>query len=250
LSNYPAAVKWFIIGGFVFLILLFYGIGAALGIFGAISIGRDGLHFNVRKKETQRQFESGSINKMLDDQIARYDKELEDFALDQSNKLRRTLNIKLREINCSSTRRSLASCLRYPLWEASRRNNFKDVLRPEKAKEYITKLMKELKEEYQAFAIEKEVSYCSVDEKMKCADLPSLDELLNMLENEIIIEWVLAVREKTMQACEKKIKCFQDQIPLYEQLKDGVRIKITQFCIGKNEGYIKALSRPPQPGEI
>jgi hypothetical protein len=258
-------LRTFIVCVTVIFALIIFAVGSKFKWFSSITIGKTGIDVKaaeikaaeiVEKKEKekeQKQFESGNLNKLLDDQIIKCDIEAIDFALAQSNKLRRTLNNQLNhQVPCSGTRRSLAACLRYPLYEASRKNNFKEVLRPENAKEYINKILKEVKEEYQAFAIEMEMSFCptAADSSIKCPELPPLDSILGILNDALINNWLLPIRQKIIETCEKKIKLYNDFLLLYEELGDNNRIKITKLCIEKNMGYIKALSRKPEPGEL
>ena len=203
-----------------------------------------------KQEEAQKQFESGSINKLLDDQIAMYDHELTDYAVDRADDLKGALDIKLKHVYCQSTRRSLASCLGSPLWKVCQKNNFKEELKPEKIKAYTVKILKKMTKEYQRCCIEKEIAMCSVDNKVKCLEIPPLDELITMLQKELIEEWALPIRQKNIEICGKKIKLYQEQIPLYEALNDIVRVNVAKFCIEKNERYIAELSRSPGPGEI
>ncbi len=245
----PETLKTVVVSFSLLISVIVFTIGAKNKWFSSFSFGK--LHFQANEKEAEKQFQSGNFNKVCDDQILRLDSELIDFALEQSNKLRRTLNIHLnRQVNCASTRRSLASCLRYPLWEAARKNHFRDVLRPENIKPYIERLLKEVIEEYQTFALEKEMSYCDVNNNIKCNDLPPLDEVLEMLKKEITESWALPIRRKTYEICDKKIKNYQSFLPSYKDLGDTVRVKVCEACIEKNEGYKKALSRKPEAGEL
>jgi hypothetical protein len=236
--------------------LIIFAIGARFKLWSSFTIGKNGLDVKAieqekKKKEEEKKFESGNFNKICDDQILKLDGELVDYALEQSNKLRRTLNIKLnKHVGCSGTRRSLASCLRYPLWEAARKNHFKDVLRPENMKRYVDRLLKEVVEEYHAFSIEREVSFCTINPTDKCPELPPLDSIMDMLKQEIIESWALPIRCKTYEISEKKISTYKQFLPSYHDLGDGVRVKVCGACIEKNEGYKKALTRQPEQGEI
>jgi len=254
LKNNKEALTYLIIGFYAVIILIIIIISAKLGWLKHLKISKDGVNFETENKqknnEIQKKFECGNINKLCDDQILNYDNELIDYALEQANKLRRTLNIKLnKQVGCSGTRRSLASCLRYPLWEASRKNNFKYVLRPENIKHYIDKILKDVTEEYHSFAIEKS-SWCINDANLKCPDLPPLDETIKMLKEEMISYWAIPIREKTIEICEKKSKLYKQFIPLYRDLNDDVRVLVCEHCINKNEGYVKALKRIPEVNEL
>ena len=255
LKGSPEALKYLIICFFALMALIFIVVSVKRGWLKYFKISKDGVNIEVKnrqkkKDEVQKKFESGNINKLCDDQILNYDNELVDYALELANKLRRTLNIKLnKQVGCSGTRRSLASCLRYPLWEASRKNNFKQLLRPENIKHYIDKLLRDVTEEYNAFAIEKS-AWCANDNTLKCPDLPPLDETIKILKDEMITKWAMPIREKTIETCEKKSKLYKQFIPLYKDLGDDVRVLVCEHCIEKNEGHIKSLKRTPEDNEL
>jgi hypothetical protein len=238
--------------------LIIFTIGSKFKWFAHLSISKNGLDVKameiikeVQEKQEEKQFESGNVNKLLDDQIIKCDTEIVDFALEQSNKLRKTINIRLnKQVRCSGTRRSLASCLRYPLWEAARKNHFKEILRPEHAKEYVNRLLKEIIEEYQMFAIEIEMAHCVVNSEIKCQELPSLDTLLEMLREEIITKWALPIRQFVICTCKKKIQLYKEFLPSFKDLGDNLRIKRSELCIEKNQNYINMLQRKPEPGEV
>jgi len=250
----PEALKFLVVGICTLIGLVLTIVFAKLGWLKYFKLGKDGVELKNNskkvKQEAYRKFESGNINKLCDDQILNFDNELVDYALELANKLRRTLNISLnKQVGCSGTRRSLASCLRYPLWEASRKNNFKYLLRPENIKHYIDKLIRDVTEEYNAFAIEKSAR-CANDNNLKCPDLPPLDDTIKMMRSELITQWAIPIREKTIEICEKKSNLYRQFIPLYKDLGDDVHVLVCEHCIEKNEVHIKALKRTPEVNEL
>jgi len=250
LGQYPETLMWFVIGSFVLGILLVLIISSKLGWLPKVIINRDGIHFEAKtKKQEEKEFESGRINKILDDKINAHDIDLFEFALEQTNKLERALRIKMRDVQCQSTRQSLMTCIR-PLWRAARKNNFKLTLRPEQIKEYMDALLKEIIVYYQELSIEKDISYCSINDNIKCQDLPELNIIIEMLQEEIIDNWALPIRKEVVSTCQNKIKDYKEQIPLYEDLKDTARLRVANYCIKKNEDYIHNLTRPLLVGEI
>ena len=249
LGQYPTVLQWFVICTFIFSGLILVIIASKVGWLYKISISRDGVHFMSREKEEIKAFESGRINKILDDKIVALDVDLFEFALEQTNKLERTMRIKMSDVSCVSTRQALAACIR-PLWRAARKNNFKNVLRPENIKTYVDERIKEIIAYYQELSIEKDIANCAVNTNMKCQDLPALDVIIEILKKEIVENWAIPIRREVVKVCDNKIKEYEEQIPLYKDLRDGVREKVALHCIQKNKDHKTALTRPPVAGEI
>ena len=255
--EHPEVLKWLIIGGFSFLIVLVFAVGAKFKWFSSLSVGKGGLDIKTKdeqkneppgkpQKEIENEFQSGYINHLMNSEIYKLDNKLIDFALEKSNKLRKSLAIELNKIvQCNSTRRALASSLRFPLYEAARKNYFKENLRPENIKKYTDDLMKEIIYEYQDFAIEREMSWCYAGKNIKCPELPPLDDLVQIIHAQLINNWALPIRNKNIGICKEKIETYKTNISAFERLGDQVKIKICLFCIGKNEEYIKRLSKKP-----
>ena len=224
------------------------------GWIGSASLSKNGVDLKNNKKEVQRQYEASTIKFNQDVKVLEYDKELINFAIERSDKLRRTIAIELNAHYsrkfCLSTIRALSGSLRYPLYDAARKNNFKDKLKPENSKSYITGIMKEVVEEYKACAIEREMSYCSNDSEIKCPELPSVDSLIDGIENKIIDNWAIPIRDRNVDICLKKIELYEKNIPEYIRLGDEVNKRIAENCLEKNRGHIKALKRKPEPGEF
>jgi hypothetical protein len=254
-----ALIRTLIICGTALSALIIFAVGSKFKWFSSISIGKNGLDVKateqivekIQKEEAEKQFESGNVNRLLDDNINKCDKDLIDTALYLSNKLRRTLNIKLnKHVGCSGMRRSLASCLRYPLWEASRKNHFNTVLRPENTKAYLDNLLKEVMEEYETFALEFENNLCANNNSAHCPAMPPLSDLFDIVRTEIIHNWLLPIRKAAIECSASKLYFYKSFMPAFEDFNDVLRIKRTKMCVEKNEEYIKLLSRPPEAGEI
>jgi hypothetical protein len=261
--NDPEVIKWLVIGVFGFLTVLVVAIAAKNGWFHSISAGvGKGISITAKEKKNkeeeerareeekarqeEKEFQSGCLNNKMDADINRLDVKLADFALETAKNLRRSLNIELSmQIRCSSTRRALASCLRYPLLDAARRNNFCVKLRPENIKEYVESLMKEVVLEYQEFSAEKETSHCSNNPDLKCASLPPLGDTLVMLQKKVTEEWAVLVRGKNIEICEEKKAVYDEYKGSFEKLGNNVLVKVCVYCKGKNEDHITALSRKP-----
>ena len=244
----PEVLKWLIIGSFSFLIVLVFAIGAKCKWFSSISINKDKLEIKAKEEnkiEIEKRFQSGSLNHLMDCEINNLDNKLVDFAIERSRVVRRAMALELKTIGCHSTRKALASDLRFPLYEVSRKNNFKYNLLPENIKEYVDNLIKKMVYEYQEFAIEREMSWCPINNEIKCPDIPSLDELLLLNKKQLIEDWALPNRDQTIKICKEKIEVYEKYITLFEELGDQVKIKICIQCIDKNKSYIKNLTRKP-----
>ena len=230
-------------------IFILFIIVAKKGLLSSLSIGKDGLSVKaaeivkeLKKEEDEKQFKGGTTNKLLDDQIRRYDDELVDFAVEQSNKFRKTLQIVFSKYKgCSRTKKALISCIRIPLYEASRRNHFREVCRSENTKNYLEKILKSIKNEYMLYAIDSETDFCTHNDKIKCFELPAVDELLPVLNEEIMHNWLYQIRAATIKCCKDKINLYTQYIGLFKELGDTNRVKITEQCIEKNNRYIIGL---------
>ena len=245
--NDPDIIKTFIICGFIFMCLIVFAIGSKFKWWKSLSAGKHGIQFQSYEKEKEKQFQSGNIEHLLRDQIIKCDIELMDFALDKAAHLRRGISIELNKgIGCSSMRKALSSSLRYPLHHAAMRNNFKYVLRPENIDFYIDRLMKEINFEYEEFAIEHAISYCIVDDKKKCPNLPLWENISEMLRKRLKDDWAMLVKEKNIDICHKKIEFYRSFIKSFEELGDIVKVKVSEQCIDKNRGYIEAFVRKPE----
>ena len=244
----PEVLKILIICTSAFLIVLIFSVGAKFKWFTSLSINKNGLNVKAKEEsiiEIEKKFQSGSLNHLMDCEINNLDNKLIDFAIERSRVVRRAMALELKTIGCHSTRKALASDLRFPLYEVSRKNNFKYNLLPENIKEYVDNLIKKMVYEYQEFAIEREMSWCPVNNDIKCPDIPSLDELLLLNKKQLIEDWALPNRNQTIKICKEKIEVYEKYITLFEELGDQVKIKICMQCIEKNKGYIKNLTRKP-----
>jgi hypothetical protein len=251
LGLHPEALIVFIISCFIFLGFILFVIFNKLGLISYFNLSKEkGITFDS-KKEIEKKVESGNINKLMDDQINKLDNEMLDYALERSNNIRRILSKQLNtKIYCSSSRRALAACLRYPLYEASRRNNFKYVLRLENIKFYIDRVMKELAAEYEEFAIEIENTVCPVDNQKSCKQLPPIKDVFEDIKNQLIDQWAIPIRNAQIKTHHKKIDIYRQFTPSFDQLGDTVRVKVCEACIDKNTNYINALNRKPEVNEL
>ncbi len=213
-----------------------------------ITFGKGSFHLS--SKDEEKQFQSGNINQLLNDHVHDLDTELVDFAVSRSNYLRKTLIGKLgKNFKCVGISRALVGILRFPLYEASRQNNFKSLLKPENIKHYIDRLMKEIISEYEEFIIIQEMAFCTNNNEVHCPELPTFEALADIIKEQVISNWALPIRQKVIDICNKKISAYKRFILSFEELGDKIRIKVSEHCIEKNKNYIAALSRKPEPGK-
>jgi len=251
LGQHPEALKVFIIGCFVIFVLIFLIIAGNQGWIRSFKAGKDGISGEFAKKENQKKFESGNVHKIMNEQIHKLDHNMLEFSLNKSNVVRRNLTKQLtKNVFCVSSRRALASCLRYPLYESAIHNNFKYVLRPENIKFYIDRMMKEIAFEYEEYSIEIDNNTCPVDLKQNCKPLPPLSDVFESIRKELVEHWAVPIRHGQIQMHHKKIEVYTQYAVIFDQLGDLVLKKICETCIDKNRNYIKALERNPELNEF
>jgi len=252
LGTYPDVLKTFIVCGATIVGLILFIIASKLGWLKSMKLGKGGLEVEAsEKKLLEKKFESGNLHHIMNQQIHKVDIEILEYSLDKSNGVRKGLAKQLNtKIFCVSSRRALAACLRYPLYESARRNNFKYSLRPENMKFYIDRLMKELASEYEEYSVEVDNNTCPVDLKQNCKPVPPLEEVFDGVRQQIIDHWALPLRHEQIKMHYKKIDIYRQYTPLFEQLNDKVMVKVCENCIDKNIVYAEALKRKPEPHEL
>jgi hypothetical protein len=240
-KEHPEVLKYLIISIFVFLGFIFLVIAIKLKWITSFSIGKTGINAKSQEKQVEREFQSGNLNKLLDDQIHNLDHELQTFAISKANELRRSFTRRLiTKIECNATRRAMVSVLRFPLYDNCRNNNFKTELKPENIKFYVGRIMKEVTAEYEDFAIEQDNSNCPVTHE-NCIRVPAFEEVRDEIEKQILNDWALPIRRKFVDICELKIKLYMRYIAAYREIGDQTRVKVSEHCIEKNRNYISAL---------
>ena len=224
--------------------LLLLGIGVMLAIamikgkVGSLSIGKDGLH--VKNAEAV-QVQSMTLNRILDGLIVDLDGELIDFVLRRNRDIRKPFYRLLGEHHISPHgRRTIYDAIKAPLYEATRRNKFKIMLRPANAESYLDRILGYIKEEYEFLAMEHEYDICPKDNS-QCIPFPEWDVLHADTRSILKTQWAEHIRDYVITICEKKIECYQNYQNLYLELGDEVRAQISVGCIEKNQSYIKEL---------
>ena len=243
-------LKWFVICFFSLIAFIILIIAIKKKWLSSLSLGSGKLSMAVKAAEVEKQFQAGTFNKLLDDQIKKLDDELTNFAIKKAHELRRSFTRDLfSQIGCTSSRRALVSVLRFPIYERCRINNFKQELKPENIKWYVKRIIKDVKAEYEDFAIELTDAVCPIY-KNSCAAIPLIDDVITNLEKRILEDWALPIRRKLIEICESKIALYRQYIDHFIEIGDSVRIKRTEYCIEKNKNYIVSLKRHPELDEI
>ena len=85
---------------------------------------------------------------------------------------------------------------------------------------------------------------------MKYPNLPLAEGLIDTMKEKLVQNWAIPIRNKNKEICRKKIELYEQNIHDYKSLGDEVNIRIAEDCIKKNQEYIKALERKPEPGEF
>ena len=230
-------LKTFIICGFSFAGFILLIMASKFKWLSGFTIGK----LNV-KGVIDKQYQAGTSNKLLDNAIDGLDKDLITFAIKKATDLRRSFTRRLFEkISCNSTRKALVSALRFPIYEACRTNNFKEELKPENIKAYVSRIMKEVADEYGDFALEHSVAICPKTNE-KCSAIPSIEDIYKELEAELLEDFALPIKKKQLDICENKIKLYKQYITTYKEVGDFVKIKVAEHCMKKNENYIASLN--------
>lgn len=245
LYSHPSVAQVLIICLTIIVVIMIFAIGSKFKWFHRFSIGKSGIQLQAPDQE--KQLQSGSMEHLLRDMIHNLDMELMDFALDTGTILRRGLTIEFnKNVDCLAMRKSLSFSLRYPLFHASLRNNFKLVLRPENITFYIERLVKEIALEYEEYAVDHSAAYCTVNNETKCPPIPKWEDIKAILEKRLLEDWALPIKQKNIDICHKKIDTYRQFIKSFKELGDVVKVKVTENCIDKNRGYIEAFVRKPE----
>jgi hypothetical protein len=239
----PALINTIVVCFTVLSAIVVISIGAKNKWFNSMSIGKGGI--TLQSKEAEKEFQSGNIQQLMNEHIYKCDTELVDYAIERANYLRKTIANQLsKHFACLGMRHAITGVLRFPLYNASMQNNFKAHLKPEHILWYVERLIQEIKAEYEEYALLQDMSFCIRDEQ-KCPPMPEVNKILLIIKDEILNNWALAIRRKTIDICNKKIEIYRQFVPSFHELNDQVKIKVTEHCIEKNKNYIEALVRTP-----
>jgi hypothetical protein len=238
-------VKYLVIAGAIILGFILLMIGLKRGWFSSFHAGKDGISFEAK----QKQLQSENLNRTLDDAILECDHELLDQATSLADSLRRGLSRYLDSfIQYPSGKRTLSGAIRFPLYNAIRRNKFKIVLRPENVEAYLNKLMEDIAQEYDEVDAEQDKFICPIHGG-GCVEYPEWPVIKDPLRKQIMRDWITPLKQAVIETCNKKITLYEKYILIFQDIGDEKRILISQQCIDKNKNYIQELTKKIIPGE-
>jgi hypothetical protein len=239
-------IKYLVISGGIIFGFIFLLIGGKKGWFSSFHAGKDGISFEAK----QKQLQSGNLNKLLDDSIVECDHNLLDKATSLADSLRRGLFRYLDSfIQYPSGKRTISGAIRFPLYNAVRRNKFKIVLRPENVEAYIDKLMDDIAQEYDEVDSEQDKFICPIHGG-GCIEYPQWEVIKNSLREQIIKGWVTPLKQAVVETCKAKIALYEKYILTFKDIGDESRIAVSKQCIEKNQIYIQELMKRIIPGEV
>jgi len=240
--SYPEVLRPFITGSFVVIAIVLVMIALKLRLVTSFSF-RDLIELKGRdKKEIDKKFELGTLKESLRNQIIKLDKELENFATEQTSEVKSILAHHFyQSMPCTHTRSSLVDEIRDPLFLACRNNNFKLELKPINIEWYVIRIMKKVMREYNNFLMSHERVVCAIDKSHPCPEIPSANEMEEGIKKIILHDWAHIIKRKQIDICENKIKLYIQFIDTFRQIGDELEIRICESCIDKNRNYIKEL---------
>jgi hypothetical protein len=239
-------IKYLVIAGAIILGFILLIIGLKRGWFSSFHAGKDGISFEAK----QKQLQSGNLNKTLDDSIAECDHDLLDTATSLADNLRRGLSRYLDSfIQYPSGKRTISGAIRFPLYNAIRRNKFKIVLRPENVESYLDKIMEDIAQEYDEVDAEQEKFVCPIHGGV-CIDYPEWPVIKTPLRERIMKGWIVPLKQAVIETCKKKITIYEKHILIFQDIGDENRIAISKQCIEKNKTYIQELTKRIIPEEV
>jgi len=240
--SYPETLRPAVIGASAVAVIILIMIALKLRLVTSFSF-RDFIELKGRdKKEIDKKFELGTLKTALRDQIAKLDKELENFATEQTSEVKSVFAHHFhRHIPCVHTRSALVDEIRDPLFLACRSNNFKLELKPVNIEWYVKRLMKKVMREYNIFLMSHEGASCAVDRTHPCPGIPTADVMEEGIKKIILHDWAYIIKRKQIDICECKIKLYVQFIDTFRQIGDGLEVRICEACIEKNRNYISEL---------
>jgi len=242
-----SVLRILVIGAFILSITILFLVGAKNGWLKILKIGKIGLEMEGEIKRKQ----SGSLNKLIDDQIHALDREVFDSAVKLINDLYdnyiRYLAILIPHLGA---RRLVAEPVRLTLNNILLHTDFKIMLRPENLKRFIDMVLREIEVRYEEMTREEKFYVCPIHGGACFVDYPKFEKLLTMASERVIQDFALPLRIYQIQIHEKKIDVYNQIILSYTELEDFVNADTAKDKIEKNQKYIDALSRKPEEGEL
>jgi len=196
--------------------------------FGVIQIGT----FSIRKEQEGQttMYNMNEENKDADDYLQQKLRQM-------TNTLRqRIVNMFASYTACAMTKRSLSSCLRYPLYESIGNNHFTKELMNERYEKYRLRILDLLKDEY--------VDLCSNSGETECGhnELPDWSGAKQTVE-QFLDMWLLETANLVQDCARMKLETYDRYLPIYQENKDTYRATIVSACVEKNKHYIDSLER-------
>ena len=216
--------------------LIVFIVAAAKGVLQNLEFGKGGM--KVAGSEV-RQRKSGSLDKLLADQITEIDNAVREYSTKTANAMHdRLIKYFAPHVPDIAVRRLIAGAVRQALHNIPLKDNFKFVLRPENSSKFIADILKDVKAEYDEICREVE-------------DFPQFkDVILSVVRERVTHDFAYPMRNYQVLAHEKKISLYNQYLPTFEELGDKVKAATTRDCIAKNEGYKKALEGTPEGEEL
>lgn len=139
-------------------------------------------------------------------------------------------NIKI----CPMARITIASNIRFPLFESVSNNHFTTELMPDHFEAYRSRIIELIKDEY--------VSLSSFSKEIKCSheQFPPWENVQTQLL-ECLDVWIKRIAREVYRTCEKKVMIYKKYYKQFFDAKDEYRARIAQKMYEKNERYIEVL---------
>ena len=194
----------------------------------------------------EKQKRSGALSKLLYDQGASLDREMDDYLIKAINgmhdKLIRYLG---NEITHPGGKRLISAIVRNAVFNVLRRSDLKIALRPENFRGVINSCMLEINIDYDDGTRDNKFSECPIH-KSNCFDFPSFEKIKSLIRDRLIQDCGYPLRNYQIRVHEKKIDLDRQFIPSFAELEDFIRADVAKEDIDKNKLFIDALSRKPE----
>jgi hypothetical protein len=139
---------------------------------------------------------------------------------------------------CAMTRRTLASSLRFPLYESIGNNHYTKELMSDRFVSYRSRMLASLEDEYVDIAL-------SVSNNSDCAEPSTIPDwnIATKLVEDILDRWLLEVVRLVAECCRQKISNYEKYLAIYTGNHDKYRAGIAEACVEKNKRYITDLDQ-------
>ena len=86
------------------------------------------------------------------------------------------------------------------------------------------RIMADIKNEYEDINVKQDNFLCPIHNK-PCFDFPEFNSIEESLKRFVIHDFAIAIREKQVDICRKKIEVYQEFIPKFDILGDRVQVR-------------------------